>query len=235
MRVEVNELGRIKEPQLRVQHEQILSMFLCPGSIEVGFRPSEMARLTYDAGEMFLCQRHLERWIRTDEPQLLSLVISDTALRAACDEISADVELRGVLKLVDSRVGALVAAVNAERIAGFPNGRIFLDSVEQALAIALVVGYSVRGRSVRMYRGGLSPARLRRVKELVHAKMEDELTLYEMAQVRGLEHSAFLAHVSQVDGRDAAPICFTPQNRARKEDVACDGGACSGCSSSMRI
>ena len=35
---------------------------------------------------------------------------------------------------------------------------------------------------MRPLRGGLGPARLRKVKELVHAKVEDELTLIEMAQ-----------------------------------------------------
>jgi AraC family transcriptional regulator len=79
-------------------------------------------------------------------------------------------------------VGALVTAVNAERVAGFPSGRQFLDSVEQALAVALVEGHAVRPRSVPMYRGGLTPARLRRVTELVHAKIEGELTLHEIAQ-----------------------------------------------------
>ena len=182
MRVAVDELVPIREPQVRVQHEQILAMFLRLGSIEIGFRRSEMARLTYDAGEMLLCHRHVERWIRTDEPHVLSLAISDTALRAACDEVSADTELRGAARLVDPRVGALVGAVNAERIAGFPSGRLFLDSVEQALAVALIDGYAVRHRSLRTYRGGLSPARLRTIKELVHAKIEDDLTLIEMAQ-----------------------------------------------------
>jgi hypothetical protein len=43
---------------------------------------------------------------------------------------------------------ALMAAVNAERIAGFPSGRLFLDSVEQALAVTLVSGHAVRHRSV---------------------------------------------------------------------------------------
>jgi hypothetical protein len=92
MRVAVNELVPVPEPQIRVQHEQILAMFLHPGSMELGFRRSEMARLTYNAGEMLLCHRHVERWIRTDETQVLSLAISDTALRAACDEGSADTE-----------------------------------------------------------------------------------------------------------------------------------------------
>ena len=35
MRVAVDELVPVREPQMRVQHEQILSMFLRPGSIEL--------------------------------------------------------------------------------------------------------------------------------------------------------------------------------------------------------
>jgi hypothetical protein len=34
-------------------------------------------------------------------------------------------------------VGALATAVNADIVAGFPRGRLFLDCVEQALAVAL--------------------------------------------------------------------------------------------------
>jgi len=45
--------------------------------------------------------------------------------------------------------------------------------------------------SVRTYRGGLSPARLRRVTELVHAKIEDELSLQEMAESAGLSTTYF--------------------------------------------
>jgi AraC family transcriptional regulator len=104
------------------------------------------------------------------------------------------VELRRVESLVDARVGALAAAVNAERVAGFPSGRLFLDSVEQALAVALVSGYAVRHGSMRTYRGGLGPARLRRVTELVRAKIEDELSLDEMAESAGLS----TAHFSQM-------------------------------------
>ena len=183
MRVAVNELAPVQEPQRIVQHEQHLGMFIRPGSIELGYRRSLMGKLAYDTGEMFLCHRHVERWVRADErPHILSLTISDHALRAARDEGSADTELRGVPRLADPRVGALVAAVNAERAAGFPSGRLFLDSVEQALAAALVDGHAVRPRSSRSHRGGLGPARLRTINELVNAKMEGELTLAELAQ-----------------------------------------------------
>ena len=42
-----------------------------------------------------------------------------------------------------------------------------------------------------MYKGGLGSARLRRIKELVHAKMEDDLSLDEMAQSIGLSTAHF--------------------------------------------
>jgi DNA-binding GntR family transcriptional regulator/AraC-like DNA-binding protein len=62
------------------------------------------------------------------------------------------------------------------------------------LCLAPVDGYAVERRSERTYRGGLGPARMRRIKELVHAKMEDELTIDEMAQSVGLS----TAHFSQM-------------------------------------
>jgi AraC family transcriptional regulator len=167
-----------------VQHQAVLFMALRTGSAEVGLRRSEMMRLTFGAGEMCLVLRHFETWVRTDDLHYLylSVGISDAALAAACNGTRGDVELRRVESLVDARVGALVAAVNAERVAGFPSGRLFLDSVEQALAVALVNGCAGRHRSVQAYRGGLGSARLRRIKEFVHAKIEDDLTLCEMAQ-----------------------------------------------------
>jgi AraC family transcriptional regulator len=81
--------------------------------------------------------------------------------------------------------------VNAERIAGFPSGKLFMDSVEQALASTLVDRYAVRRLSPPRYLGGLAPARLRRVTELVHAKIEEDLTLHEMAQCAGLSTAHF--------------------------------------------
>jgi AraC family transcriptional regulator len=53
------------------------------------------------------------------------------------------------------------------------------------------VGGAVANSQLRRYRGGLGPARLRTVKELVHARIEDELTLSEMAQSVELSTSHF--------------------------------------------
>jgi AraC family transcriptional regulator len=121
----------------------------------------------------------------------LQLGISDAPLMAASDGAYGEVELSPQRKFADARLGALVAAAHAEMVAGFPSGRLFLDSVEQAMAITLVNGHAVRHRPVQVYKGGLGSARLRRIKELVHAKMEDDLSLDELAQWVGLSTAHF--------------------------------------------
>ncbi len=104
--------------------------------------------------------------------------------------------------------------MNAERIAGFPTGRLFLDSVEQALAAALVESHAVRPRPVPIHRGGLTPARLRRVTELVHAKFEDELSLDEMPESAGLS----TAHFSQMFRKSTgeSPRQFVLRHRVQR-------------------
>src|SRR5215469_8084293 len=82
-------------------------------------------------------------------------------------------------------------AMLAEMVAGFPSRRLFLDSIEQAMAIALVKNHAGRHRPAQLYRGGLGAARLRKIKELVHAKMEEDMGLDEMAQSVGLSTAHF--------------------------------------------
>ena len=66
-----------------------------------------------------------------------------------------DVELQCDGSLADSRVDPLVATVNAENVVGFPNGRLFLDSMEQMLAVALLNRFTIYRASPHV-RDGLS-------------------------------------------------------------------------------
>jgi AraC family transcriptional regulator len=129
MMVREQMLGSMPVPVAMTQHEQVLDMVLRPGSIEVGLRQVELLEYSYAAGEMILPRRHVEEWVRSNDLHVLTLTISDSALSAAGDGSIREVELRRTAHLVDARIGALVAAANAERMAGFPSGRVFLDSV----------------------------------------------------------------------------------------------------------
>jgi AraC family transcriptional regulator len=194
MKVAFETRGPVDEPYLKLNEEHILGMTLCAGSMENGLRRSDLRRITFDAGLMGLCPPQLEQWIGTCDMTHITMTISDAALMAASDSTGSRIELRFERELVDPRLRALATAVDVERSAGFPSGRLFLDSIEQALARALVVGYAVRDYSVRVHRGGLSPAKLRKIKELMQEKMEEDLSLEEMALTVGLS----AAHLSQV-------------------------------------
>jgi len=186
--------GPVDEPYSKLNEEQTLGMTLRAGSMEIGSRRSDLRRITFDAGLMGLCPPQSEYWIGTCDMTHVSMTISDEALMAASDGAGSRIELRLERELVDPRLRALATAVDVERIAGFPSGRLFLDSIEQALARALVVSYAVRDYGLRVYRGALSPAKLRKIKELVQEKMEEDLSLEEMARTVGLS----TAHFSQV-------------------------------------
>jgi AraC family transcriptional regulator len=178
-------------PRHWVRHDQAFAMMLRPGSIEWGSKRCALEKFDYRAGDLALCHRHVGEWVGLMNVSHLQLGISDEALMACSDGAYGEVELRPSRKFTDPRLSAMVAAVHAEMVAGFPSGRLFLDSVEQAMAITLVTGHAVRHRSVQMYRGGLGSARLRRIKELVDAKMEDDLSLDDMAQSVGLSTAHF--------------------------------------------
>jgi len=68
--------------------------------------------------------------------------------------------------------------------------------------------------SVRTYRGGLGPACLRRVKELVNEKIEEELHIDEMAELAGLS----TAHFSQMFRRSTgeSPHQFLLRQRVER-------------------
>src|SRR5262249_24319862 len=191
MKVAFEIRGYVDEPSLKVHREHVLAMTLRPGSMEMGLRRSAVRRITFDAGLMGLCLPQFEHWIGSCDMAHLTMSISEAALIAASDGAGGKVQLRAEPELMDLRLRTLAMAGGVEKKARFLSGRLFFDFFEQALAIGLVVGYADRDYSVRTYRGGLGPARLRTVKELVHANLEDDLTLSEMAESVGLSTAHF--------------------------------------------
>jgi AraC family transcriptional regulator len=217
MRVELFPPDPDTAPRHWVRHDQAFAMMLGPGSIEWGSRRSAMEKFDYAAGDLALCDRHRGEWVGLMNVSHLQLGISDAALMASSDGAYGEVELRPSRKFANSRLSALVAAAHAEMLAGFPSGRLFLDSVEQAMAIALVRDRAVRHRLVQISRGGLGAARLRRIKDLVHAKMEDDLSLEEMAQSVGLSTAHFARMFRKSTGE--TPHKFVLRQRLERAKV----------------
>src|SRR6201997_1590165 len=233
MKVELFHTESDTEPRHWVRHDQAFAMMLGPGSIEWGSKRSTLEKFDYAACDLALCHRHEGEWVGLMNVQHLQLGISDAALMASSDGAYGEVELRPLRKFGDSRLSALVAAARAEMVAGFPSGRLFLDSVEQAMAVALVKDHAVRHRPVQMHRGGLGSARLRRIRELVDVKMEDDLSLDEMAESVGLSTAHFARMFRKSTGETphqfvlrqrierAKTMLRGPDARVLDVDVAC--------------
>jgi AraC family transcriptional regulator len=214
MRVELFSPDSDTEPRHWVRHDQAFAMMLGPGSIEWGSKRSALERFDYAAGDLALCHRHEGEWVGLMNVPHLQIAISDAALMASSDGAYGEVELRPSRRFADSRLSALVVAARAEMVAGFPSGRLFLDSVEQAMAVTLVKGHAVSHRSVQIYKGGLGSARLRRIKELVHAKMGADLSLDEMAQSIGLSTAHFARMFRRSTGE--TPYQFVLRQRVER-------------------
>jgi AraC family transcriptional regulator len=114
----------------------------------------------------------------------------------------------------DLRLAALVKAVNAERIAGFPSGRLFLDS--RRLLPHWSMPIEVRAaRCDRCEADSVPHARERlKIKGFVQAKVEDDLTLIEMAQAVELSPAHFSRMFRESTGE--TPHQFVLRNRIER-------------------
>jgi AraC family transcriptional regulator len=221
MKVEFEIRGAVDEPYLKVHGETVLGMTLRRGSMDIGLRRCVVKTIRFEAGMMGLCPAQFEQWIGSSDMAHVTMTISDVALMAAAD--GHKVELRQNSELVDSRLRALATAVDIERAAGFPNGPIFLDSIEQALATALVKGYAVDDYAVQPYRGGLGPGRLRKIRELVKGKIDEDLSLDEMARAVGLSAGHFSEVFRNTTGE--TPHQYILRSRIeRAKEMLCSSG-----------
>ena len=198
------------EPRHWVRHDQAFAMMLRPGSIEWGSKRCALEKFSYMAGDLALCDRHVGEWVGRMNVSHLQIGISDAALMACSDGAYGEVELHASRKFAEPRLSAMVAAVHAEMVAGFPSGRLFLDSVEQAMAVTLVNGHAVRHRPAdipgRTRLGAL--AKDQRIGPCEDGRRPESR---RDGAIRGIEHSSFRADVSQVNGRDPASICSAPK------------------------
>jgi AraC family transcriptional regulator len=201
--------------------DQTISLVLEPSCIDFGFAPKSIGRFNYDTNDVFLFPRHRRMLLRPINWNVMTIIISDEALSAAVGKETHGSRVQCAKYLRDDRISALMIAVNADRLAGFPSGRLFLDSIELALAAALVERHATQPIASSGARWGLTPMRLRRVLELVQSNLQHELSLQEMADAAGLS----IWHFSQMFRKSTSttPHQFVMRQRVeRARDILQD-------------
>jgi len=161
---------------------------------------------------------------------------NDVLLRV-WDALAVDLRVRAVIRKLSKHLPKVAEShqqiINAiEMGRGEEAGLLLWSHVEASLAyltrnelnsgvdgeppgnLELLEGHPAPPRFARTYRGGLGPARLRRVTELVHAKIEEDLRIDEMAELAGLS----TAHFSQMFRRSTgeSPHQFVLRQRVER-------------------
>jgi AraC family transcriptional regulator len=117
-------------------------------------------------------------------PSLFVNALDETA----CDN---DIELIEHWNLMDLHILAVMRAMATDLAEGSPAGRLYGETLGNALAVYLLKRYTVRRRAPVAYRGGLPGYRLRRVLDYIGDNLSDDLSLSELASVAGMSAHYF--------------------------------------------
>lgn len=112
-------------------------------------------------------------------PELLTNALEET-------EHETYIELPEHWDLKDRHITALLLEMSADLDDGSPAGRIYGESLANALAVYLLKRYAVRNRVATPYRGGIPGFRLKRVLEYIGDNLGEDLSLSQLAGVAGM-------------------------------------------------
>jgi AraC family transcriptional regulator len=131
------------------------------------------------------------RW--KGETHRIAVAVHPNLLVSALDETAHErsIELTENWNLTDPNIMAVLLAMTSDLNSGSPAGRLYGESLANALAVYLLKRYAVRGYTPVAYRGGLQAYRLRRVLDHIGDNLAADLSLSELAAVAGMSPHYF--------------------------------------------
>jgi AraC family transcriptional regulator len=131
------------------------------------------------------------RW--KGETHRIAVAIHSNLLVSALDETAHErsIELTENWNLTDPNIMAVLLAMTSDLNSGSPAGRLYGESLANALAVYLLKRYAVRSYRPVVYRGGLQAYRLRRVLDYIGDNLAADLSLSELAAVAGMSPHYF--------------------------------------------
>ena len=160
-------------------------------------------QFTANPGTTFILPRGTVDELRWSGPtHRIAAAIHPTLLVNALDETvhEHDIELTEQWNSTDPNVMPLLLAMRADLDAGSPAGRIYGESLANALAVYLLNRYSVRQYSPVIYKGGLPRHRLKRVLDHIGDNLIDDLSLSQLAAIAGMSTHYFAEMFRQSTG-----------------------------------
>ena len=132
----------------------------------------------------------------------IAAAIHPSLLVNALDETAREcsIELTEHWNLTDPNIMAVLLAMTTDLDGGSPAGRLYGESLANALAVYLLNRYSVRRYTPVAYRGGLPGYRLKRVLDYIGDNLAEDLSLSQLATVVGMSPHYFSELFSKSTG-----------------------------------
>ncbi|WP_437817140.1 helix-turn-helix domain-containing protein [Sorangium sp. So ce1078] len=146
-------------------------------------------RFVYSRGDLDLIPAgYAHGWYEDDASTSLLLELSPSLLRRAAADMGLDPDRVGLdvrHQIRDPQIEHIAWALDAERMAGYPNGLLYRESLGVALAVHLLG----RFKAPTSLQRGLSRPQLRRLLSYIEDHLDQDLSLERLAGVAGVSAS----------------------------------------------
>jgi len=141
-------------------------------------------------------------------------------LFSAIDETMGqnDIELTQHWNVTDCHIMSVLLALTTDLDAGSPAGRLYGESLANALAVYLLSRYAVQRRVPTLPKGGLPGYRLKRVLDYIGDNLAEDVSLSDLAELAGMSAHHFAELFKRSMG--STPHRYLLQQRIERAKIA---------------
>jgi AraC family transcriptional regulator len=133
-------------------------------------------------------------WEPKEEDSALVVAVNPDLVATVAEESGENgshIEIRNRFQIRDTQMEHIGWALKAEMDMGYPNGRLFCDSLGTAIAAHLLNRHSSLAKLNEVSSAGMSGGQLKRVISFIEDQLARDLSLNEIAAVAGISASHF--------------------------------------------
>jgi AraC family transcriptional regulator len=176
---------------------------------------------TAEPGTTFVLPRGTVDELRWSGPtHRIAVALHPSLLLSAIDETIGqnDIELTEHWNVTDRHIMSVLLALTTDLDAGSPAGRLYGESLSNALAVYLLSQYAVQRRVPTVPKGGLPQYRLKRVLDYIGDNLAEDVSLSDLAELAGMSahHFAELFKRSMT----CTPHRYVLQERIKRAKIA---------------
>jgi AraC family transcriptional regulator len=148
------------------------------------------------------------------------VALHPSLLLGAIDETigQSHIELTQHWNVTDRHIMSVLLALTTDLDAGSPAGRLYGESLANALAVYLLSRYAVQRRVPTMPKGGLPRCRLKRVLDYIGDNLAEDVSLSDLAELAGTSAHHFAELFKR--SMSCTPHRYVLQERIQRAKIA---------------